>query len=113
MPGAEAVTTLMIEIICGATGGMAIGRWARGISLGARTNAFVGAAGGLALAWLAGWVPGVGRFVTHVETAVDATTRSVGGLTPAVIIGVGIAGLLGGAFLTATAGFVKNRVGAA
>ena len=32
-----------------------------------------------------------GRFVGHVENAADATARGVGGLTPAVLVGVGIA----------------------
>lgn len=111
MSGSEAVIVLVIEIICGAFGGIALGRWAPDLSLGRNANAFVGAIGGLVLAWLAGWVPGLSRFVAHVEMAADATARSVGGLTLAMMVGVGIAGLLGGVFLTAAAGFIR-RTGA-
>ncbi|GLS28397.1 hypothetical protein [Neomesorhizobium albiziae] len=71
----------------------------------------IGAIGGLALTWLAGRVPGIARFVGHVEAAADATVTSVGGLTPAAMIGVGIAGLLGGILLTAVIGFVRKTVG--
>jgi hypothetical protein len=111
MSGFETVVALIIEIVCGAAGGLALGRWVRGVSLGATTNAVTGAIGGLALTWLAARLPGVGRFVGHVENAADATARGVGGLTPAILVGVGIAGLLGGTILTALAGFIRNRAG--
>jgi hypothetical protein len=111
MSGFETFVALIVEAACGAAGGLALGRWVRGVSLGAKANALTGAIGGLALTWLAGRLPGVGRFVGHVENAADATARGVGGLTPAVLIGVGIAGLLGGIILTAFAGFIRSRVG--
>ena len=73
---AATVVPIIIEIVCGAAGGVAVG-------------------------WLAALIPGVGGFVGHVEQAADATTQSMGALTPAVLVGVGIAGLLGGILLTA------------
>lgn len=111
MSGFETVVALILEIVCGATGGLALGRWVRGVSLGGTANVLTGAIGGLALTWLAARLPGVGRFVGHVENAADAAARGVGGLTPAVLVGVGIAGLLGGIILTALAGFIRNRAG--
>ena len=111
MSAFETFVALIVEIACGAAGGLALGRLMRGVSLGAKTNALTGAIGGLALTWLAARLPGVGRFVGHVERAADATAGSVGGLTPAVLVGVGIAGLLGGIVLTAFAGFISSRFG--
>ena len=110
MSGFETFVALIIETVCGAAGGLALGRLVRGVSIGAQANALTGAIGGLALTWLAARLPGVGRFVGHVENAADATARGVGGLTPAVLVGVGIAGLLGGIILTALAGFIRSRV---
>lgn len=37
-----------------------------------------------------------------------AVMRGMGGLTPAVLIGVGVSGLLGGAMLTAVLGLIRN-----
>jgi hypothetical protein len=107
----EALVPIIIEIVCGAAGGIFLGRCVKSLSLGASGEALAGAIGGLALTWLAARTPGIGRFVGRVEQAADATAQSVGGLTPAILIGVGIAGLLGGIVLTAVAGFIRSRVG--
>ncbi len=108
---AQTILPIIIEIVCGAAGGILLGRFARRLSFGASGDALVGAIGGLALTWLAARTPGIGRFVGRVEQATDATAQSVGGLTPTILVGVGIAGLLGGILLTVMAGFVRNRAG--
>lgn len=105
----ETFVPIIIEIVCGAAGGIFLGRFAGSLSFGASGDALAGSIGGLALTWLAARTPGIGRFVGHVEQAADATAQSVGGVTPAILIGVGIAGLLGGIVLTAVAGFIRNR----
>jgi hypothetical protein len=109
MSNPELALALLIEIICGGAGGLAVGRFLRGLSLGTTANAITGAAGGLIFTWLAARIPGVGRFVGYVESAADNTLQSVGGLTPAVLVGVGIAGLLGGSILVVLAGLVRGR----
>ncbi|MGX5831759.1 hypothetical protein [Mesorhizobium sp. 43Arga] len=96
----ETAVAFTIEIVCGAAAGLALGRWTD-LGLGAKVDALTGAIGGLALTWLAGHLPGVSRFVGKVESAVDATAQGVGVLTPAILVGVGIAGLVGGLVLTA------------
>lgn len=100
----ETAVVLAIEVICGAAAGLGLGRWT-GLGLGAKADALTGAVGGLALTWLAGQLPGVARVVGKVEGAVDATAQGVGVLTPAILVGVGIAGLLGGLVLTACIAF--------
>ncbi|BCG93468.1 hypothetical protein MesoLj131a_23320 [Mesorhizobium sp. 131-2-1] len=105
----ETAVALTIEVVCGAAAGLALGRWTT-LGLGAKVDALTGAIGGLALTWLAGHVPGVGPFVGKVESAVDATARGVGVLTPAILVGVGVAGLLGGFVLTACIAFTLGGV---
>lgn len=112
MPAAGTMVPIVIEIICGAAGGVFLGWLVRRLSFGSFRNAAIGAAGGLALTWLAGRIPGLGRFVGRVEQAADATAQSMGGLSPGVLVGVGVAGLVGGLLLTSLAGLVRNRFGA-
>ena len=97
MSGLETATMLLVEAICGAAGAIAVARFWRSVALGWKSIAFIGMLGGLALTLLAAHVPGLGRFVGDVANAADASARGVGGLTLAALIGVGIAGLLGGA----------------
>ncbi len=104
----ETIVPISIEILCGAAGGIAIGAWAPGLSLGAGGNALTGAIGGLILTWVAARIPYVGRFVGRVEYAADAVTQSAGGLTPIVLVGVGIAGLLGGILLSLLVGLTRK-----
>jgi hypothetical protein len=110
MSGSETLIALIIEIVCGATGGIAVSRWTGGAGLGVKADAVIGAVGGLVLTLLAGQLPGVARFVGHVEGAADATARGVGVLTPTVLVGVGVAGLLGGLVLTALTGFIRSAI---
>ncbi len=105
----ETAVALLVEAVCGAAAGFALGRWT-GLGLGAAVNLLTGAIGGLALTWLAGQVPGVGQFVGKVQGAVDATAQGVGLLTPTVLVEVGIAGLLGGLILTACIGLAVGGV---
>src|SRR6478609_2539617 len=97
MSGLETITMLLVEMICGAAGAIAAVRLWRGIEFGWKSTAFIGMLGGLVLTLLAANVPMLGDFVGHVENATDATLRGAGGLTFAILVGVGIAGLLGGA----------------
>ena len=107
----QILVPIIIEIVCGAAGGIFLGRFVSRLSFGASGDALIGAIGGLALTWLAVRTPGIGRFVGRVEQAADATAQGVGGLTPTILVGVGIAGLLGGILLTALAGLIRNSAG--
>jgi hypothetical protein len=99
---------LLIEFLCGAAAGVALGRWVRGYSFGWVADGLIGGLGGLVFVWPAMRIPGIGRFIGHVENAADAAVRGVGGLTPAILIGAGIVGLLGGLVLVLLAGFVRT-----
>ena len=101
---------LAIEFVCGAAAGIALGRWVRGYSLGMVADGLIGGVGGLLVVWLATRIPAVGRFVSHIEDAADAAMRGAGGLTPAILVGAGIMGLLGGFLLVALAGFVRAAI---
>ena len=101
---------LGIEFVCGAAAGIALGRWVPSYSLGIAADGVIGGIGGLLLVWLATRIPVVARFVAHVENAADATLQGAGGLTPAILVGAGIMGLLGGFLLVALAGFVRTVI---
>lgn len=105
----EFLVLYAIEAVCGAAGGIAWGRWKWGPGPGRWVSGVSGSIGGLIVAWVAGFVPWLASFVGHVEAAADATMRATGGLTPTVLVGAGIAGLLGGAILTAVVGLVLRR----
>ena len=108
MSGSETAILLFIEFVCGAAGGLALGRMT-GRSLGKTYDGLVGGLGGLVLTWLAARVPLVASYVSHVERIADATARSVGGITPALLVGVGIAGLLGGIISMALVALAGGR----
>ena len=108
MPDTADGILLVLEFLCGAAAGIAIGRWVRSYSFGSVIDGLIGGVGGMLLVLPAARVPFVGRLLGHVETAADATMRGIGGLTPTVLIGTGIVGLLGGLVLTLLAGFVKT-----
>lgn len=108
MPGLETAVLLVLEFICGAAGGVAFGRWT-GRGFGRAADGLIGGVGGLVLTWVAAQIPGVAKYVSHVERVADATAQSVGGVTPALLVGVGIAGLLGGTILMAVAGIFGAR----
>jgi hypothetical protein len=89
---------LLVEALCGAAGGFAIGRWfghSRSSTPG-RGNVLLGAVGGLALTALAARIPHLSEFVGGVGTTLDAIVQSPGGIPPRLLVGVGISGLLGG-----------------
>ena len=107
MSPTEAVIAIVIEMLCGAAGALAT-RWWSGPGLTKITTVLAGMVGGLALTFVAARIPGIGRLVGHVENAADSVMRGTGGLTPAVLVGVGVSGLLGGAILTVIVGFVAK-----
>lgn len=108
MSGLEIATLLLIEAVCGAGGALAVTRlWPRA-ALEWKSAAAIGVVGGLALALLAAQIPGLAGFVGHVGSAIDATARGAGGLTPGLLAGVGVAGLLGGIALICLVGFTRN-----
>lgn len=109
---ANTATAIAIEVLCGAAGALAV-RWkVSGLRLGALATVIVGMIGGYGFTLLAAQVPGIGRFVGTVENVTDSTMRGIGGLTPAILIGVGISGLLGGILLTAAVALFRSSGGA-
>ena len=101
---------LVLEFVCGAAAGIALGRWVRSYSLGWPLDGLVGGVGGMLLVLPAARLPFLGRMLGHVHTAADVTMRGIGGLTPTILIGTGITGLLGGLVLTLLAGFVRTLI---
>ena len=93
---------LIIEFLSGAVAGIALGRWVRSYSLGWFVDAVIGGIGGLILEWPATRVPGLGRFIGPVGNVV--------GLTPAILIGSVVVGLLGGFILVLLAGFARTLI---
>jgi hypothetical protein len=70
---AGTIIPIVIAMVCGATGGMAVARWAKGLGLAIPGNALTGT---LTLTWLAGRKPGgVSRFVGRVERVADTAAR--------------------------------------
>lgn len=108
MSGRETAVLLLIEAICGAGGAFVTAWFWRMAALGWKSVAAAGVVGGLALTVLAGRIPALASFVGDVESAVDATARGVGNLTPGVLIGVGIAGLLGGILSVCIIGLIRG-----
>ncbi|MET2829829.1 hypothetical protein [Mesorhizobium shangrilense] len=96
MSGPEIAILLLFEAVCGTAGAVAVARLWRTIGFEWKSIAAIGAFGGLILALLAMLLPGLARFVGYMGSAFDALSRGSGGLTLEVLIGVGIAGLLGG-----------------
>jgi len=110
MSPTEAAIAIAIEMVCGAAAALSV-RWAwPGLKLDRMAAILAGMVGGVTLTFAAARIPGIGHLVGHVENAADSVMRGVGGLTSAVLIGVGVAGLLGGAILTALLGLVRRRV---
>lgn len=109
MPDFAFAVTLLIEIVCGAFGGIAMGRWLPHRGFGTTIDACAGAVGGLVFTWLAARIPGVGRLVGYVETAIDGAVQGTGGITPLVLVGAGIAGLVGGSALILLLGLMRRR----
>jgi hypothetical protein len=100
MPGLAGGILLVIEFVCGAAAGITLGRRVPSFSLGRVTDGLIGGIGGLLFVWPSARIPGVGRFIGNLAT----------GLTPTMIIGAGIAGVLGGLILILLIGFVRALV---
>lgn len=108
MAAAVVIIPLAVEALCGAAGGVAIGRWLDRPGANARRHALLGGAGGLVLTWVAARMPGVGQFVGGVGSGLDTALQGTSGLTVTLLVGVGIAGLLGGV-LAVLAGDMVRR----
>lgn len=104
----NAAVLIIVEIVCGAAGAIFLCWLVRRLSSGRTVDAIVGALGGLAFTWLAARIPGLGRFLGQVEQVADATAQSMGALSPAILVGVGISGLVGGTLLAALVGFIRS-----
>jgi hypothetical protein len=109
MSPTETVIAIVIEMLCGAAGAVAVRWWWPSLRLTKIITVLAGMVGGFALTFVAAQIPGIGRLVGHVENAADSAMRGVGGLTPTVLIGVGVSGLLGGVILMAVLGLIRNR----
>ena len=97
MTGLASSILLVIEFICGVASGVALGRRVPSFSLARAADGLIGGPGGLIFVWPAAHIPGDGRFIGQ---AGNATMQGAGGLTPDILIGAGIVGLLGGTVLT-------------
>ena len=97
---------VLIEILAGAASGVLIGNLVPPLSLGAWKNALVGAIGGIVLTWLTARTPGLEKFV---EDEAGVIAGGAGGLSPELLVGVGVAGLLGGALFVTIAGLLRYR----
>ncbi|PAP95205.1 hypothetical protein CIT31_14160 [Mesorhizobium wenxiniae] len=110
MSPTETVIAIAIEILCGAAGALAVRWWWPSLELTKIAAVLAGMAGGFALTFVAAQIPGIGHLVGHAENAADSVMRGLGGLTPAVLIGVGVSGLLGGVVLMTVLGLIRARV---
>ena len=88
---------------------MLVGNLVPPLSWGPWKNAAIGAIGGLALTWLTARTPGLEQYVEVIEEAGTAAAEGAGGLSPELLVGVGAAGLLGGALLVTILGLLRNR----
>jgi hypothetical protein len=105
---AEFLIPIIIEIAAGAGMAVFVGNLVPPLSFGSWKNAAIGAIGGLALTWLTARMPGLEQFVEDVEETGTAA-EGPGALSPELLLGVGVAGLLGGALLVTVLGLVRNR----
>jgi uncharacterized membrane protein YeaQ/YmgE (transglycosylase-associated protein family) len=105
---AEFLILIIIEIATGAASAVFVANLVPPLSFGFLRNATIGAIGGLVLTWLTARIPGLEQFVEDVEEAATAGD-GLGGLSPELLLGVGVAGLLGGALLVTILGLVRNR----
>ena len=106
---AEFLVPIIIEIVTGAASAVFVGNVVPPLSFGPWKNAAIGAIGGLVLTWLTARTPGLEQFVEDVEGAGIAIAEGVGGLSPELLVGVGVAGLIGGALFVTVFGLLRNR----
>lgn len=102
MSAAEFWVPILIEIVAGALSAMLLGNLLPVLTLGAWKNAVIGALGGVVLTWLTARTPGLEQFVE--EQAGEAAS----GLSPELLVGVGVAGLIGGALFVTIAGLLRK-----
>ncbi|MGN6772443.1 MAG: hypothetical protein ACTHJQ_21710 [Rhizobiaceae bacterium] len=88
---------MIVEFVFGAATAMILGRSVRSFSWGRYPDGLIGGIGGLLFTWPSSRIPGVGRLIGH----------HADGVTPTMIVGAAIAGLVGGFVLIILAGFVK------
>jgi hypothetical protein len=105
---AQFLIPIIIEIAAGAGSAVFVANVVPPLSFGTLWNAVIGAIGGVALTWLTARVPVLEKFVEEVgETGVAAD--GLGGSSLELLLGVGVAGLLGGAMLITILGLIRNR----
>ena len=100
---------IIIEIVTGAASAVFIGNVVPPLSFGPWKNAAIGAIGGLVQPWLTARTPGLEQYVEYVEETGAAAVDGMGSLSPELLAGVGVAGLLGGALLVTVLGLVRNN----
>jgi uncharacterized membrane protein YeaQ/YmgE (transglycosylase-associated protein family) len=105
MFAAEVWVPILIEIVAGALSAAFVANLVPPLSFGFWKNAVIGAIGGVVLTWLTARTPGLEQFVE--ETVEEA---AIPGLPPDLLVGVGVAGLLGGALFVTIAGLLRNRL---
>ena len=108
MSPTEAVIAIAIEALCGVAGAFAVRVWWPRLAPTTITTVLAGMVGGIALTFIAAQIPGIGHLVGQVEAAANAVMQGTGGLTPAVLVGIGVSGLLGGAILMAALGLKSS-----
>lgn len=104
MSSAALWVPVVIEIVAGGLSAGFVGNLVPPLSFGAWKNAVVGAIGGVVTTWLTARTPVLEEFVE--EHAADGTPM----LSTDVLVGVGVAGLIGGALFLAVAGLLRNYV---
>ncbi len=105
MLAAEVWVPILIEIVAGALSAALVANLVPPLSFGFWKNAVIGAIGGVVLTWLTARTPGLEKFVE--ETVEEA---AIPGLPPELLVGVGVAGLIGGALFVTIAGLLRNQL---
>lgn len=106
---AEFLIPIIIEIVTGAASAVFVGNVVPPLSFGPWKNAAIGAIGGLVLTWLTARTPWLEQYVEYIDETGTAAVDGVGSLSPELLVGVGVAGLLGGALLVTILGLLRNR----
>ena len=104
MSGAEFWIPIVIEIVAGALSAAFVANVVPPLTFGLWKNFVIGAIGGVVLTWLTARTPALEHFVE--ETAAEA---AIPGLPPELLVGVGVAGLIGGALFLTIAGLLRNQ----
>ena len=100
MIAAEFWIPIVIEIVAGALSATFIANIVPPLTFGFWKNAVIGAVGGVVVTWITAQTPGLEQYV---EGAAGEA------LSPDLLVGVGVAGLLGGALFLTIAGLVRNQ----